>query len=335
VGNPVDSICMRKAALLYNQRSGGGRANRRPEVEAALRYLQAAGVDASLTVTASSADAGDQARLAVAAGCDTVLACGGDGTIHDVIQGMAGSQAVLGVLPMGTANALAHDLALPLNPAKAAEVLRHAEPKRIALGRVELQGFGGERIARYFTVAVGIGVDAHLFYKLHSGTKQKLGMAAYYAKAWQLWFSHRMQHFAVQCPSATGTGNAQIGGQQILATEMLAVRIRNFGGVLRELAPGASLDRNDLRLVLCRTSNRLAYLSYVTRTLLGVKWNVPGVELVHSPEVRCDYAGEGSNGSAPPTGKVYVEADGELLGSLPAKITMVPDALTILVPRGR
>jgi YegS/Rv2252/BmrU family lipid kinase len=317
---------MRKVALLYNQRSGGGRINRHPEVEAALKHLRSAGVDATLTVTVSSADAGEQARRAIVAGCDTVLASGGDGTIHDVIQGMAGSQAALGVLPMGTANALAHDLGLPLNPMAAVQALQHAQTKRIALGQVELRGFDGERIMRYFTVAVGIGVDAHLFYKLNSATKQRLGMAAYYAKAWQLWFSHRMQPFAVHGVDASSNGSS-------LATEMLAVRIRNFGGVLRELAPGASLDRNDLRLLLCRTSNRLSYLSYVTRTLLGANWQVPGVELVHTPAVRCDYAGETKNGTGPARGKVYVEADGELLGTLPAEITMVPDALTVLVPQ--
>jgi diacylglycerol kinase family enzyme len=114
---------------------------------------------------------------------------------------------------------------------------------------------------------------------------------------------------------------------------MLAVRIRNFGGMLRELAPGASLDRDDLRLLLCRTSNRISYLSYVTRTLLGARWQVPGVELHHAPGVRCDYVGASNNGSGAKPKKVYVEADGELLGTLPAQITMVPNALTVLVPR--
>jgi YegS/Rv2252/BmrU family lipid kinase len=324
---------MRKAALLYNQRSGGGRVNRHPEVEAALAALRGAGVDATLTVTVSSEDAGEQARRAIAGGCDTVIACGGDGTIHDVIQGVAGSQAALGVLPMGTANALAHDLGLPLNPVAAAKALLHAQPKRIALGRVELESMAGGRIARYFTVAVGVGVDAHLFYKLNSATKQRLGMAAYYAKAWQLWFTHRMQPFAVS--SAAISDGAAAG---ILATEMLAVRIRNFGGMLRELAPGASLDRDDLRLLVCRTSSRLSYLSYVTGIFLGTHWQVRGVDLVHAPAVRCEYpagwnAGGSKNGASASGQKVYVEADGELLGTLPAEITMTPDALTMLVPR--
>ena len=71
----------------------------------------------------------------------------------------------------------------------------------------------------------------------------------------------------------------------------MAVRIRNFGGVLQELAPGASLERDDLRLVFCRTSSRLAYLLYVTRGLLRRKWKVPGIDLAYSRRVSCAYTG--------------------------------------------
>ena len=69
----------------------------------------------------------------------------------------------------------------------------------------------------------------------------------------------------------------------------MAVRIRNFGGVLQELAPGASLERNDLRLVFCRTASRLAYLLYVTRGLLRRNWKIPGIDLAHSGRVSCQY----------------------------------------------
>jgi diacylglycerol kinase family enzyme len=113
-------------------------------------------------------------------------------------------------------------------------------------------------------------------------------------------------------------------------TEMLAVRIRNFGGVLQELAPGASLEREDLRVVLCQTSSRLSYLLYVIRGLLRGSWSVPGVDLVHSHELRC-HTEDVPKGSG--SCKVYVEADGELVGILPAEITMLPDALTILAPK--
>jgi diacylglycerol kinase (ATP) len=112
-------------------------------------------------------------------------------------------------------------------------------------------------------------------------------------------------------------------------TEMLAVRIQNFGGVLQELAPGAALERDDLRVVTCHTASRFSYLLYVIRGLLRANWTVRGVELAFAKTVRCTVPE--ISGDAPRC-KVYVEADGELLGTLPAEITMVPHALTILIP---
>ena len=315
---------MRKAALLYNARSGGGRRQRDAELKRILKVLADAGVEAALVRTQSSVDAAEQARQAIMNGCDTVFACGGDGTVHDVLQGMVGSQAALGVIPMGTANSLAHDLGLPGDPAGAVRAALHAEPQRIALGRVTVLGPLGSPVTRYFTVAVGIGVDAHLFYKLHTGTKQRLGMGAYYYKAWHLWCTHCMENFDVELSFAEGDKAFHSG-----VTEMLAVRIRNFGGVLQELAPGAALERDDLRVVTCHTSSRFSYLLYVIRGLLRASWSVRGVELAFAKTVRC--TAPEISGDAPPC-KVYVEADGELLGTLPAEITMVPHALTILIP---
>ncbi len=316
---------MRKAALLYNPDSGGSRNRRQSELDSVLALLRDVGVGASLILANSRAHAEENARQAVLDGCDTIFACGGDGTIHNIIQVLANTSVALAVLPMGTANALAHDLALPMNIVSAAKALLQATPRRVALGRIQYQDFGGNPSTRYFVIAAGIGVDAHLFYKLASGTKQRLGMAAYYAKAWHLWFTYAMTRFQVEYTEA---GSDRL--QRADLTELLGVRIRHFGGVLNELAPGAALDRSDVRLILCRTASRLAYLSYVTRALLRRHWSVPGIDLVHASKAICQYLPALENGSPQP--KIYVEADGELLGTLPAEITVIPDALTMLSP---
>jgi diacylglycerol kinase (ATP) len=320
---------MRKAALLYNPDSGGSRARRQAELESVLAQLRGANVEAHLVLTDSRAHAEEKARQAILAGCDTVFACGGDGTIHNMIQVLANTTSALAILPMGTANALAHDLGLPMNISAAAQVALHGAPRRVALGRVQFLDVEGKPGTRFFIVAAGAGVDAHLFYKLHAGTKQRMGMTAYYSKAWQLWFTHPMTRFLAEFAE---TGSYQPRRADV--TELMAVRIRNFGGVLQELAPGASLDRDDLRLVFCRTASRAAYLLYVARGLLRSNWKVPGIDLAHSARVTCRYlpdsaAADGISLSQP---KVYVEADGELVGTLPAEISMVPDALTLLAP---
>ena len=315
---------MRKAVLLYNARSGPCN-NREAELRDALQILSNVGISANLVCTQSSSDAAEQARKAIQAGNDAVFACGGDGTIHDVLQAMAASEVALGIIPMGTANALAHDLGIPTDIHGALRVASTAQERRIALGQVMARGFDGNPTSRFFTVAVGVGVDAHLFYRLNPAIKQRLGMGAYYAKAWHLWFSHRMERFRVQFPEDAQASRTGV-------TEMLAVRIRNFGGILQELAPGASLDRDELRVVVCRTSSRLLYLLYVLRGFLRARWTVPGVELLSCKTLHCDYSAE-YDPAIQGGPKVYVEADGELIGTLPAEIKIVPDALTLLVPR--
>jgi len=317
---------MRKAMLLYNPLSGRRRERRRADVESALSILRSAGVEVSAAPTRAASDATDQTRQAIAAGCDTVFACGGDGTVHDVLQGLVGTNAALAIIPLGTANSLAHDLRLPLSPADAARAALTAKPRRIAVGQIEYQDFNGNRATRYFTVTVGIGMDAHLFYQLDPLAKIRFGMTAYCAKATRLWLTHKMENFAVEVGEETAeksqTRHAEV-------SQLLAVRIRNFGGVLRQLAPGASLDRDDLRLVLFHTHSRVAYLRYVLRGLFGTNWKVPGIELVYSTSAICrDVATPGSRTKS----RIFVEADGELLGTLPAEISVVRDAVSVLVP---
>jgi diacylglycerol kinase (ATP) len=319
---------MRKAALLYNPASGGNHSKRRAELDSALQVLRGAGVDAELILTSSPADVAVQTRQAIARGCDTICACGGDGTIHDVVQVLANSQTALAILPLGTANTLAHDLGVPMHPVAAAKTVLQSSTRRIALGHVQYVDLQGKPAASYFVVAAGVGVDAHLFHELRSSTKQRLGMGAYYLKAWHLWFSHIMIRFLIDFVDS-GAGQPQRAN----VTQLLAVRIRNFGGVLQELAPGASLDRNDLRLVFASTASRLSYLLYVIRGLLHQRWDIPGIKLADTTRVCCRYLPLASNRGKPEVQfPVYLEADGELLGTLPAEITIVPDALTILSP---
>jgi diacylglycerol kinase family enzyme len=320
---------MRKAALLYNPDSGGSK-RRQHELESALGVLRGAGVEADLILAQSRDHAGELARQAIAAGCDTIFACGGDGTIHNLAQVLANSSVTLAILPMGTANALAHDLGLPRNPTAAARAALAGAPRRVALGRVEYDDLLGTPGQRYFTIAAGVGVDAHLFYKLHTSAKQRMGMTAYYAKAWSLWFTYSMPRFVAEYAGERDSEGA-VGTKTAEVTELMAVRIGNFGGVVQQLAPGASLDRKDNRLVFARTASRIAYLAYVTRGLLRQSWAIPGIELAYSPRVSCRYR-ESLSAPPPEQRKIYVEADGELLGTLPAEITVIPDALTVLAP---
>jgi len=240
------------------------------------------------------------------------------------VQVLANSAVALAILPMGTANCLAHDIGLPLSVVGAAEAALRAVPRRIALGHVTYMDLQGASDARYFVITAGVGVDAYLFYKLQTGTKKRMGMAAYYAKAWNLWFTYPMTRFVAEYLETGSDAHRRAD-----VTELMSIRIRNFGGVLQELAPGASLDRDDMRVVVCRTASRLWYLAYVTRGLLRQRWKIPGIDLAYSMKVSCGYL---SSSTPQEQRKIYIEADGELLGTLPVEITVAPNALTLLAP---
>jgi len=312
---------IRNALILYNPSSGRRKRRREADIRSIQAVFVNAGVKISTSATGNAERAGEQARQAAASGVDAVIACGGDGTINDILQGLVGTNTALGIIPLGTANALAHDLRIPMHPVQAAHSLLDAQAKRYAVGQVTFQDRSGSPSSRYFTVAVGIGADAHLFYKLDQRLKTKWGMAAYYTKATHVWFTHPLERF--QAEFRLDNGETRTAG----VSEVLAVRISQFGGVLRAFAPGASLSRNDMRLVLFKTRSRLRYLQYILRAALGYGWSVPGIELFSAEAARC-HLDQNS-----PKRRIYVEVDGELVGTLPADLSMVPNALTMFTPK--
>jgi diacylglycerol kinase (ATP) len=315
---------MRRAVLLFNPHSGMRRKQRLEHIRRAADVLKSKGVEVEIESTTSAGSAKQQAQRFISLGFDTIIACGGDGTIFDTLQGVATTDVALGVIPLGTGNSLANDLKLSRNTARAAQQLLDAKVRRIAIGKIEYQVAPGERDVRYFTVAAGIGVDAALFYKLNFSFKQRWGMAAYVAEALRQWAVQKYHQFQAEWLDADRNEK-----RSEVATQLLVVRIADFGGVLHRLAPGANIFRDDFRLVLFQTSSRLRFLRFVTGRLLRRDWRDPKIQLVHATQVCClPYRADNQNVA----GSVYAEADGENLGRIPVSISIVPQALNLLIP---
>jgi diacylglycerol kinase (ATP) len=323
---------MQRAVLIYNPSSGRVRNNRVRLIEAVATALRSAGVEATLVPTLAPGSAGDQAREAISSGADTVLACGGDGTIHEVLQGMVGTGAALGVVPLGTANVLACDLRIPSDPAAAARFALSAEPRSTAVGQIEYVNKAGECASRYFIAAAGVGADAYLAYELTAEFKRSHGMAAYYMKATQLWAMHDFPPFEVAFNDLERGCN-----RSELVSELLAIRITDFGGIMRQMAPRAALIRDDLELILFKTGRRFDFLRFMLNKMAGQDRPSPGIEFVRSDRVECRaavperIAAEWRRPFREAT--IYTEADGEPLGRMPARISIMPSAIKLLMPR--
>jgi diacylglycerol kinase family enzyme len=240
--------------------------------------------------------------------------------VLDVLQGVVGTDAILGVVPLGTGNVLATDLNLPRDTGKAMQRLLTYEPRRVAVGKITCND---GTLSRYFTVCGGVGVHAELIYRSTAKAKQARGPNAYYVAGFELLFRHEFVPFEIEYTDLAGDVHS---GQ---ALEIVAMRVSSFGGLLSRFRPGSGLETNHFELILLHKSTRLAMFRYTLQAIAG---GIKGerrygddVSLVRAQKVVCKPNGGESL-------RVRVQADGELLGTMPAEISLVPDAINLLMP---
>ncbi len=300
---------MQRATLLINPRAGRGQ-NLATLVPALLDLLRRQGIAAEANETRAAGDAQRLAAQAAASGCDTVFACGGDGTVHEALQGLVGTSTALGVLPMGTANALARNLGLSLDPLHALTQHLQFTPRKVSVGEVHSAG----QPSRFFTVMAGAGPDGMLVYSLLAAQKSALGRLAYYAHAARLFATHRFHPFTVRYRLS---GSADWHETQ--AVSAICVRVPDLGGAFGRLTPGASLLDDTLRLVLVKPPAGLGLPLWFASSAIGLHTLNPWLASLSVDEFHLD----GTN--------IHAQVDGEWLSRLPISVNVRRDALWMLM----
>lgn len=311
---------MRRVALIYNPASGQYSPRRNAALQQAIALLREAGIEAEKIETHGPGTAGPLAAEAALRGCDTIIACGGDGTVHEILQSLVGTDAALGVIPLGTANALAADLGLQVSPVKAVRRLLTATPMRVPVGRISYFNGTGRAHERYFTVAAGVGADALFLSRLDSGLKRRLGYVLYLIEGLKVWATHSFPLF--EAVFEEGENHLP---RKVEISQLLAIRIRNFGGVIHNLAPGATLHSDGLRLLAFKTRSRYDYFRFLLAVMFSRQTFSRHIEILDAISVECRPRNRSRT-------RVFAEADGELLGHLPVKIEIVPQAVNLLIP---
>jgi diacylglycerol kinase (ATP) len=314
---------LKKGTLIYNPVAGRRPARRQREVREAASVLRQSGLEIELAPTARPAMAHELAQAAVANGADVVFACGGDGTINEVINGLAPSNVPLGILPGGTANIVARELRLPLSPVRAARQFPQWTPRRIALGHARwgaaLTGprsaAAAQACSRHYISVAGIGYDAEIVYKLSSWLKTNFGVAGYVMEAFRQLVQYSFPRFSC-C----------LDGVERQGTFAVIHRTRLYAGWLH-LAPTAGLFQPHFAVCSFPSRSRLRYLLYALAVLVRQHLRLRGVSLDQCTEVLCH--------PVHPADTVRFELDGELGGTIPAAFEIVPDALTVLAPEIR
>lgn len=309
---------MRKPFLIYNPASGQWRSRRARQIAAVVQVFRDAGIQPEVSATTHKGSAIRQTQQAISDGFDAIIACGGDGTANEALNGLmaAGSEVPLGVLPLGSGNLLATDLRLPSRADAAATMLLQYQPRTIRPGILSFQGPSGTQ-CRYFLVAAGVGSDAELMYRTAVEAKERWGRNAYFLEMARMALSHRMTMFQVEWEDEHGAKKQQ---QVSLA---MAIRASRFPGLLQWVNLGSALTQDRYTLLLFRTDKVFHFMSYFASVASGRNWRVPQVDVVSTRCFRCTSTG-GNH--------VHCQADGELLGSVPAEISIATRSVRLLMP---
>lgn len=303
------------ALLIYNPTSGRRRERRFAEIEQAVRLLKDAGMSVELAPTTGPASATQIAGQAVEQRRGMVIACGGDGTINEIVNGLAHSRVPMAVLPAGTANVLAKELRIPWDIPHAARLIPSGTVRRIALGLVCPLGFNHSAElphgGRFFLSVGGAGPDGAIVNGVHAGLKKNTGVFAYWVEGIRQFVHYRFPDLIVRS-----------AGQERRATIVVVGRTAHYGGPFK-ITTEASLFEESFEFLTNSRRNRLGYLACLPSLWFGTLRKRDGIETWKAAEAICE-----ASGSEP----VYSQVDGEPFGPLPVAFRIVPDALSLVTP---
>jgi diacylglycerol kinase (ATP) len=302
------------ALLIHNPNAGNGGNGRRRLLDQARRILSTNGIEVDLAETSAPGHAVAIAQQAVRDGRQLVIACGGDGTLNEVVNGLAdfsnGHRVPLALLPGGTANILAKELDLPWDIPRAATRLVNADVREVALGLATPLEQPEKK--RYFLSVAGAGPDGMIVYSVDLGLKARVGILAYWWQGAREVLRYTFPRFRVRA-----------GDRQLEATLAVVGRTKNYGGPFK-ITDQADLFEDQFEVMALTTQSGLRYLSYLPTLWMGNLRKEEDVHFWKAEALVCEPL------DANP---VYAQIDGEPLARLPIEFSIVPKALRLLVPR--
>ncbi len=294
-----------KLVLISNPASGR---SKKGKVEQAVQILRNGGVhEVLLRWTEKARDGTRLAREAAHQGADAVIAAGGDGTINEVLNGLAGTPTPMGVIPLGTANCYALEVGIPLDASRAAKAILDSERKSISLGKT------GET---FFLLMAGIGYDAEVVHRLEDALswKRKLGKAAYLLLGLKSLLVYRPPQLRVSMD----------GSDPVEGYAAIIGNARSYGGRFR-VTPQADLEEEALDVCLFQRKDMGSMLRYSWGILRGGK-HIQYRDIVYR---KCRTVRVESETPSP------VQMDGDRFGQTPVTIELAPKALQVLIPKSR
>ncbi|WP_102272860.1 diacylglycerol kinase [Cytobacillus massiliigabonensis] len=293
---------MKRARIIYNPTSGRELFKKHlPEV---LQRLEVAGYEASCHATTCEGDATEAARVAVERRYDLVIAAGGDGTINEVVNGLAEQEyrPKLGIIPTGTTNDFARALHIPRDVVAATEIIVQGDTIPVDIGRIN---------DKYFINIAGGGRLTELTYEVPSKLKTMIGQLAYYLKGIEMLPSIRSTEVSIEYDGKLFEGEAML----------FLVGLTNSVGGFEKLAPDSSINDGLFSLLILKKTNLADFIRIATLAIRGEHVNDPHVIYTQANRIKV-HSNE----------KVQLNLDGEFGGLLPAEFVNLYRHLNVFVP---
>lgn len=284
--------------LLANPISGGGRSQRLAPALAA--RLAARGVACEVHFTKCAGDAAERARAAALEPWDGLIAIGGDGTVNEVLNGMPDPSRPLGMLPVGTANVLASEHALPRDPEAAAAMLAHGRVRELPIAICR---------ERRFLLFAGAGLDGDVVHRVAARRSGTLGKHKYFVPIVQTLWHWRLPSLRVTL--ADGEVFEDV-------STLLVSCVQHYGGALR-LPIARDTGHHDLHVLLFRDRSRTAFLRHGWRGLWGRMRADRGLLVRRSSKIEVE-------------GTTALQIDGDPAGTTPATFELLPIRARLFVP---
>ena len=285
--------------IIYNPAAGRRRAQLLWRV---LDVMSGNGVKLELAETRHAGHAVELARKAARPGGRLIVAAGGDGTIADVANGLSESDCRLGIIPLGTANVLAHELGLPFAPKAVAAALAFGRTQPLWPGVAQS---GSE--SRVFVQMVGAGFDAQVVHHLPLGLKRAVGRGAYVA-----------QSLRELARYAFAPIRLRVDGKSFEAGSVVVAKGRFYAGSYT-LAPDATSTRPGFTVALFTARGPLAAMMYGAALPLDLISRMPGLRLMRASHVEID------------TLDVPAQADGDPAGSAPLRVMDAKGPIRVVI----
>lgn len=295
---------MKRARIIYNPSSG--REVFRKELPKVLQRLEQAGYETSAHATTGEGDATYAAGIAVEREYDLVIIAGGDGTINEVIQGIAEAEyrPQIGIIPAGTTNDFARALEIPREIKKAVDIIIDDDrPKALDIGKVNDQ---------YFINIAGGGDLTELTYDVPIKMKSAIGQLAYYIKGIEMLPSLKPVQTRIEYDDHVFEGEIML---------FLISNTNSVGG-FEKLAPNALIDDGYFDILILKKSNLAEFLRVASSGLRGTHLEDNNIIYTQAKRIKII-----------PEDKMLLNIDGEYGGELPGEIINLQQHIEFYVSR--